>query len=51
MGANTWRVAVSQLLPTLLPPKSSSKAHPSHPAHLHRTHSPTFLLGCCLLQL
>lgn len=37
---------MSQLLPTLLPPTSSSKAHPPHPAHLHRTHSPTLLLGC-----
>lgn len=40
---------MSQLLPTLLPPTSSSKAHPPHPAHLHRTRSPTLLPGCCSL--
>lgn len=49
VGANTWRLTVSQLLPTLLPPTSSSKTHPPHPAHLHHTRSPTFLLGCCSL--
>lgn len=51
MGANTWRVTESQLLPTLLPPTSPSEACPSHPAHLHHTCSPTFLPGYCSLLL
>lgn len=49
MGANTWRVTVSQLPPTLLPPTSSSKARSPHPAHLHCACSPTILPGRCRL--
>lgn len=45
-GQTPGDLTVSQLLPTLLPPTSSSKMHPPHPAH-HHTRSPTFLLGCC----
>lgn len=47
VGAKTWQVTASQLLPTLLPPTSPSKARPSHPAHLYHSCSPTFLPGCC----